>query len=213
MTREDPSSAPRIPVAEFVKSAWETNDWPPDGPPELAFVGRSNVGKSSLINTLVQRKNLVRTSSTPGRTRLLNFFRVELLRTGGERLVLSLVDLPGFGYAQVSKTERATWRPTLERYLGKRASLCAVVFLVDARRGAELEERELAPWIAARGVTVVPVLTKIDKVSKHARRPAGVELAQTLGLPPVLFSAVTGEGSVELWTRLLAAVAPTPPAT
>lgn len=208
MTKDPSSSAPRIPVAEFVKSAREPADWPPEGPPELAFVGRSNVGKSSLINTLVQRKNLVRTSGTPGRTRLLNFLHVELLRGGGERLVLSLVDLPGFGYAQVSKAERATWRPALERYLGKRESLRAVAFLIDARRGPEIEERELAPWIAARGVTVVPVLTKIDKMPKHARHPTAVQVAQALGQPVVLFSAVTGEGSAELWARLLAAVVP-----
>jgi len=199
----------RVPVAEFIKSAAAPSDWPPDELPELAFAGRSNVGKSSLINVLVERKGLVKTSSTPGRTRLINFFHADVIVSpgnSGERAALSVVDLPGFGYAKVSKTERSTWRPTIEAYLSQRKSLVAVALLVDARRGAELDERELAPWIASQGVTVVPVMTKADKLAKHERRPAADKVLAALQQRPVIFSAQTGEGREELWKRLLDAV-------
>ena len=196
----------RVPVAEFVKSAFDPADWPPAGS-EIAFAGRSNVGKSSLMNTLLERRGLVKTSSTPGRTRLLNFFAVEVIPDGGARTALSLADLPGFGYAKVSKVERATWRPALESYLEGRMPLVAVALLIDARRGAEIDETELAPWIASQGVHVVPVLTKADKLPKHERRPAAERLHAAMQQRPVVFSALSGEGRDELWTRLLRAVA------
>ncbi|MSP59110.1 MAG: YihA family ribosome biogenesis GTP-binding protein [Myxococcales bacterium] len=197
----------RVPVADFERSAAAPTDWPPEeeGLPEVAFCGRSNVGKSSLINFLVDRKGLVRVSRTPGRTRLVNFFQVELL-DGETRRRVRLVDLPGFGYAKVSKTERATWRPGIEAYLGKRGALRAVALLVDARRDVEIDERELAPWIAARGVRVIPVITKADKLSKHERPLAADKLRRTLGSAPVLVSATEGFGREELWRRLLAAL-------
>jgi GTP-binding protein len=198
----------RVVSAEFMKSAERPEQWPPAGPPELAFVGRSNSGKSSLLNMLVGRKGLARTSQTPGRTRLINFFHVVLAEDGDARRELVLVDLPGFGYARVAREERSTWRPAVERYLADRTTLAAVALLMDARRGAELDERELAPWIAsaAHGVTVVPVLTKIDKLAKHERRLAVDRTLSTLGMRPIATSATSGEGRDELWRRLLAAI-------
>ena len=200
----------KIPVADFEKSAAAPKDWPPDGPPEVAFAGRSNVGKSSLINVLVDRKGLVRTSNTPGRTRLINFFNVEVMApavdsTPAARHLLRLVDLPGFGYAKVSKVERATWRPLIERYLSERQSLKVVVLLVDARRGAEIDETELAPWLAGRRLTIIPVVTKSDKLAKHERKLAAEKIAKSLGPigKPILFSAMTGEGREEVWKRVL----------
>jgi GTP-binding protein len=194
----------KVPVAEYERSAAAPADWPAEELPEVAFCGRSNVGKSSLINQLVDRRGLVRTSRTPGRTRLTNFFRVEVIEAGGARRAMRMVDLPGFGYAKVSKAERATWRPAIEAYLGQRRPLAVVALLVDARRGVELDEQELAPWIARRGVAVIPVVTKCDKLAKHERGLAADRVRKALGAAPVLSSAEKGEGREELWKRILA---------
>ena len=167
----------RVVEAEFLSSG--TDDpagWPEEGPPEIAFIGRSNVGKSTLLGALLQRKGLVRVSATPGRTRLVNFFRC-LVDDRGHRMELRLVDLPGFGYAKVAKSERDAWRPFVERYLGARATLKAGVILVDARREPTREETlffsesEIAGWLSGRGVAVLPVLTKADQFRKHERKP------------------------------------------
>lgn len=227
-------------TAEFETSAADPGGWPPESVPEtgpeslpgasgdeagslideIAFVGRSNVGKSSLLNALAERRGLARTSAAPGRTRLVNFFRVEVQHGAATRR-LRFVDLPGFGYAKVSKSERSTWRPTIERYLSERRSLRVVALLVDARRvpgqtssrderDALLDERELAAWLAQpnpeRPVTVVPVLTKVDKLAKHELKLTAERLRRLLGAPPVAFSALTGEGRERLWERLLRAL-------
>lgn len=207
---------PNILNAAFETSAADAAGWPAEGPSEIAFVGRSNVGKSSLLNALVERRGLARTSSEPGRTRLVNFFTVEVRDDAGVTWPLRLVDLPGFGYAKVSKSERSTWRPAIERYLGQRRTLRAAVLLIDPRRVPEragqdpdalLDERELFRWIGERGVKVVPVLTKCDKLSKHERLPVAERLRQVLGCgAPVLFSAHSGEGRPRLLGKLLAAV-------
>ncbi|HUH00488.1 MAG TPA: ribosome biogenesis GTP-binding protein YihA/YsxC [Kofleriaceae bacterium] len=190
--------------ARFLISASQPDGFPPPGVPEVAFAGRSNVGKSSLINALTGHLSLARTSNTPGRTRLVNWF--EVLPPKGKPI--AFVDLPGYGYAKVSKAMRAEWRPLIEAYLADRSVLRAVVVLVDARRGAELEERELIEWLLSHEIRVIPVLTKVDKLSKSKRKPAGAALVRELSLSgqPVLFSAQSGEGQDELWRAILDAV-------
>jgi GTP-binding protein len=191
--------------AEFLRSGTGPTDgagWPDEGPPEIAFAGRSNVGKSSLLAALMQRKGLVRVSSTPGRTRLINFFAVGL---EGDR-ALRLVDLPGFGYAKVSKEERQGWFDFVEKYLGHRPSLKACVLIVDARRGVELDETELAKWLAERGVRVIVVATKADKLAKHERKPAAEKIKRALGHAPVIASALDNTGLDEIWRRLIIAL-------
>lgn len=192
--------------AEFVKSAVSPADCPPVETREVAFAGRSNVGKSSVINLLVARRNLVRTSATPGCTRLLNFFYVEIAARGREmvRAAFSFADLPGFGYAKVAKAERTTWRRMIEDYFTARPMLGTVVLLLDARRGVEDEERELVPWLKDRGMRVIPVLTKIDKLAKHERTLMVQAVARALAEQPIACSALSGEGREELWARLLA---------
>jgi GTP-binding protein len=198
----------RVLEAEFLAGAADPAGagWPAEGPPEIAFAGRSNVGKSTLLAALTQRKGLVRVSSTPGRTRQINFFRL-VVQINADQRELRFIDLPGFGYAKVSKSERETWFPLMSRYLGERKVLTCCVLLCDARRGAELDETELNRWLVERGVTVIPVMTKADKLSKHERRPAADALKRALGASPVVVSGTTGEGVEELWRRLLTTLA------
>jgi GTP-binding protein len=201
----------RVVDAQFLRSGKGPTDgagWPEEGPPEIAFCGRSNVGKSTLLAALLGQRGLVRVSSTPGRTRLINFFRLRLLPDGRTQPVeVRFVDLPGFGYAKVSKEERAAWRPFLEAYLGRRASLRACVLLVDARRVDDVfDERELLGWIVARGVRAIVVMTKADKLSKHERQPAAERLGKALGARPLVVGALKGDGVELLWRRLAAAL-------
>lgn len=203
--------------AAFVTSAADPRGWPEEGPPEIAVCGRSNVGKSTLLNTALGRKGLARVSNTPGRTRLVNFFR--LSASGGRggaagRRELLLADLPGFGYAKVSKAERATWRPLIQKYLEARGTLRVVLLLCDARRAADFDgdeailgdEIDLARWLHEMGRAVIPVLTKADKLSKHERKPAAATLQRLIGAPPVVFSSLSREGVDELWRRVEAAL-------
>jgi GTP-binding protein len=200
----------RVIAAEFLTSATEKSagaGWPAEGPPEIAFAGRSNVGKSTLLQALMQRRGLVRISSTPGRTRLINFFRVSVAADGGgEPRELRFVDLPGYGYAKVSKAEREKWLPFVDEYLSQRASLELVVLLVDPRRDAGLDETEIVKYVRARGVFVIAVMTKADKLAKHERKPAAEKLKRELGLPPLAVSATDGDGIDELWQRILRAI-------
>jgi GTP-binding protein len=204
MKRPPPADV-EVPLAEFEALAVDPASWPPEGPPEIAFAGRSNVGKSSLINALCQRKALARTSTTPGRTRGLVFFRA---RPRGEALV-RLVDLPGYGYARASKQEREAWRPMVESYVEKRHALRVVVVLVDARRGAEAEEVELCEWLRTVGKPCTVVLTKADQLPATRRGEAARKLARELGLahPALLFSTLERLGQPELWHVLLRQVA------
>lgn len=191
--------------AAFLASAPRMEALPAPATLEIAFAGRSNVGKSSLMNTLLSRRSLVRTSSTPGCTREIACFECKL-RSGDQRL---LVDLPGYGYARRSKAERSSWAVGIEGYLLGRVTLEAVVVLVDARRGLEQEEQELMDLL--RGPARVPrrrpdlvlVATKLDRIPSSRRAPALARLAAESGSPVVGFSAVTGEGREALWRRLV----------
>jgi GTP-binding protein len=202
----------RVTEARFLVSAAGPADgrgWPDEGPPEVAFVGRSNVGKSTLLQALLGRRGLVRTSSAPGRTRLINFFDLVVLDDDDRPHAIRFVDLPGFGYAKVSREERKTFRPLVQGYLERRTALRASVLLVDLRRGAEEEERELASYLGSGGRAVLVVGTKSDKLAKHERKPSADRVAAALGAPVLAVSGETGDGLPALWRRLLVAVSAT----
>lgn len=182
-------------VVRFVGSAAGKDGYPGLGLPEVAFAGRSNVGKSSLINCLAGRKGLARTSSTPGRTQIINFFSVDDL--------LMLVDLPGFGYARVPERIRAGWQEMIEQYLEDSPGLRLVVHIVDARHVPGALDRQLQDWLAARGRKSRVVATKIDRVPRSRRAATLRAVAESLQVNEVIpFSAVTGEGKRELWRIL-----------
>ncbi len=192
-----------ITSAEFVTSAARLGQCPPPELPEFAFAGRSNVGKSSLLNTLMNRRRLALTSATPGKTRLINFFRIN-------RRYL-LVDLPGYGYARVAESERRSWRPMVESYLAGRQTLRAVALLVDIRRTPGPEEELLLHWLDRRSIPAVVVATKTDKISRRAQETRRALIADGLALSPeevILFSAKTRQGRQELWQALTGYAAP-----
>jgi len=193
----------KIVSADFIKSATRPGNYPPEELPEVAFAGRSNVGKSSLINVLVNRKSLVRTSSTPGRTQLINFFNINNQ--------LSLVDLPGYGYAKVPLSVKKAWGPMIRTYLESRDALHGVVFIFDIRRVPREEDIRMLDWLEEFGVPTIPVITKIDKVNRSQRAKHIKAIAEETGLPIdafSLFSASTREGSDEIWDRIEAALDP-----
>lgn len=192
--------------ATFVVSASAPEGFPPPGLPEIAFVGRSNVGKSSLINALAGRSGLARTSRTPGRTRLVNWFRIEPERGDS----MHFVDLPGYGYAEVARDVRAAWRPLIEAFLSDRPSLRLILLLIDIRRGAEDEERDFVAWLSDKQLPVRAVLTKSDKLPKHKREPVGRALRKALpGVgAPIGFSTEGQLGHDEVWRAIRAAMAP-----
>ena len=181
----------------------DASGWRPEPSlPEVAFAGRSNVGKSSLINALVRRKKLARVSNTPGRTREINFFGVN------EQFVLA--DLPGYGYARVSKERRAAWRPLIEGYLRRSPKLRGVVQLLDARRDPSEDDLLMLEFLADVGTPTIVVATKIDKLPKAGRAENTAQLAQRAGVAldqVIPFSAVTGEGRDELAEAIVALVA------
>ena len=171
------------------KAGWR----PPSDLPEIAFAGRSNVGKSSLLNTLVRRKSFARVSRTPGRTREINFFRVN----NG----FVLVDLPGYGYARISKEKKAEWRPLIGEYLRRTSQLRGIVLLLDIRREPSDDDRAMLDFLADVGVPTILALTKSDKLSKAAAQARAAEISRALFLEPdqvIQFSSQTGEGREEL---------------
>lgn len=186
-----------IKSATFVKSATRPDNYPPADFKEVAFAGRSNVGKSSLINVLVNRRGLVRTSATPGRTQLLNFFAIN------ENFYL--VDLPGFGFAKVPLTVKKQWGPMVRNYLERRTGLQALVLLFDIRRVPRQEELQLLDWLEELEVPTIPVITKVDKVSRSQREKQIRPILEATELPRdafTLFSALTREGRDEIWQRI-----------
>ncbi len=192
-----------IKSTEFIKSAAKPAHYPPADLPEIAFAGRSNVGKSSLINVLVNRKNLVRTSATPGRTQLINFFAVN-----GE---FNLVDLPGYGYAKVPLAVKKEWGPMMEAYLSSRSTLRGVVLILDIRRTPVAEDRQMLDWLRAYGISPVLVVTKCDKVSKNEKARQAAVIARALGVGKdemTFFSTLTREGKDEIWQRIEALLFP-----
>jgi len=183
-----------IKTAEFITSAVKPSQYPPADMPEIAFAGRSNVGKSSLINTLVNRKRLVKTSSTPGRTQLINFFRINE--------AFNLVDLPGYGYAKVPAAVKRQWGPMVEAYLKQRESLQGVVLILDVRRTPASEDLNFIDWLDSYDLPVILTLTKTDKLSKNKVSQRCQAISQTLARDPgelILFSAKTRRGKNEVW--------------
>ncbi len=183
-----------IKSAEFVTSAVKPSQYPPAILPEIAFAGRSNVGKSSLINTLVNRKRLVKTSSTPGRTQLINFFSINE--------AFSFVDIPGYGYAKVPKAVKKKWGPMIETYITTRKTLKGVVLILDIRRTPGPEEMNMLDWLNHYEIPSVSVLTKSDKFSKAKQQIQRKEIANTLSADKdnlILFSAKSRQGKGEVW--------------
>ena len=184
--------------AKFICSAVTPEQYPPADLPEVAFAGRSNVGKSSLINKILNRRKLVRTSKTPGRTQLLNFFEINE--------VYRFVDLPGYGYAKVPVEVQRRWRPMVETYLTSRSNLKGMVLLLDIRREPSKEDLDLWHWLHTMGKEVITVVTKADKLSKNKGNKQVATIAKTLGCKTeelIKFSAMTGEGSDEIWQKLI----------
>lgn len=194
----------RIIAAEFVAGAGPGASLPAPTYAEIAFAGRSNVGKSSLINALLSRKNLVRVSSTPGSTRQINLYAARAV----DGTTLHLVDLPGYGFTRRSKAERGQWAALIEGYLSMRATLAAVVLIVDVRRGLQEDDRELLAFIEAaklpsrRPLQVLVIATKLDKEPRSARKTALRRLEENASRRVLGFSSVTNEGRDELWRAL-----------
>jgi GTP-binding protein len=192
----------KILSAEFVLSAKGPAHYPPAVLPEIAFAGRSNVGKSSLINTLLNRKRLARTSNTPGRTQEINFFRVN------DRF--AFIDLPGYGYAKVPGSIRKQWGPMVETYLRERDTLHLVVLILDVRRDPSEEDLQLIQWLPFYQIPFLIVLTKRDKVSNNEFTDRRRRIEEKIGFSPetplVAFSAKTGAGKESLWREIRKAV-------
>lgn len=194
----------KVPSAEFVITAVAPEGYPRPDRPEYAFVGRSNVGKSSLINAMCKRNKLVRVSNTPGRTRALNFFDVSAA-VGSKLHKVRLCDLPGYGYAKVSKAERADWTRLIEGYVTSREGLRGVVHLVDAEVGPTELDVETLAWLQSIGRPVVSVATKLDRLPKAKRIPALRAHERLLGLPTRALlgaSSEEGLGLHEVWFKL-----------
>ena len=189
----------KITSAEFVKSAFEKAHWTTDGRPEIAFLGRSNVGKSSLINSLLLRKGLARTSNTPGRTQSINFFLINE--------TFYFADLPGYGYAKVSKTMRSDWGKMAEEYLAEREELNLCIQLIDSRHKPTSLDIQLNEWLVFNQKPHLIVATKADKNSNNELRKSLAETAKVLsGAKIIAYSATTGRGRDELWGEINAAI-------
>ena len=186
-----------IKSAEFVKSAVKPSHYPVAVLPEIAFAGRSNVGKSSLINTLLNRKRLVKTSSTPGRTQLINFFNINH--------AFFFVDLPGYGYARVPDSVKKTWGPMIETYLSTRKTLRGVVLIMDIRRIPGIEELNLIDWLEYYHIPRILTLTKTDKLSKTKQIKQHLAIAKALSVDQkdlIRFSSKSRLGKEAVWDKI-----------
>lgn len=195
--------------AAFVTTATKLEQYPRDPVPEVAFVGRSNVGKSSMINTLAHRRKLVRVSNTPGRTRTLNFFDVTVENKAKKRVV-RLCDLPGYGFAKVSKAERAQFKAMIAEYLERRETLRVVVSIIDGEIGPTRDDHEMLETLVAQAPRILVAATKIDRLPPSRRQGRIVSLTRELELPRgavIGFSATEGLGLDEVWGSLLDATA------
>lgn len=184
----------KVTSAEFLKAAVDIKGWPKDGLPQVAFAGRSNVGKSSLINNLVNRKGLVKTSGTPGKTREINFFTIN---SG-----FYFVDLPGFGYARVPGRVQSDWGPMIEEYLLGSRELRLVVFLLDIRHEPGNYDMVMNRYLKENNIPAAYVATKADKISRGNRMKHTGVIARALGIAPadiIEYSSQTGEGKAKLW--------------
>ena len=189
----------KVSSAEFIKSAFEESQWPRDPLPEIAFLGRSNVGKSSLINSLLGVRGLARTSRTPGRTQALNFFLINKR--------LRFVDLPGYGFARAPKTVRESWGEMATDYLAKRASLVLSIQIVDARHDPSKLDLLLDEWLSATGKPRVVVATKSDKLSQNELRKSLERIGRALQATRIItYSAPTGSGRDVLWHAIEEAI-------
>jgi GTP-binding protein len=190
----------RITSAEFVTSAFQETGWPAGPLPEIAFLGRSNVGKSSLINSLLRVHGLARTSSTPGRTQSLNFFLIEQK--------FRFVDLPGYGYAKVPQNIRSTWGEMVTSYLAKRESLVLSIHIVDSRHEPTKLDLQLHDWFELQVKPRLIVATKSDKLSKNELQKSIEQTRKAFNQDSVVaYSAKTGRGRDEIWRRIEAALA------
>lgn len=185
----------KITSAEFIKSAFNQSHWTTDGLPEIAFLGRSNVGKSSLLNSLLLRKGLARTSNTPGRTQSINFFLVN------EKFYFT--DLPGYGYARVSKTMRADWGVMAEEYLAEREELALSIQLIDSRHLPSELDQQLNEWLKFHQKKHIIVATKADKLSSNKLQKSLKEIEAALPDSKIIaFSSVTGKGKDAIWSEI-----------
>jgi GTP-binding protein len=202
-------AVPEILAADFIMELRPGFNPPPPGAPEIAIAGRSNVGKSTLLNRLSGRRSLARTSKTPGRTRGILFYELKA-RVGDVVQGLRLVDLPGYGYAQVSHAERKSWQPMVEGYVKGRATLALFLTLIDARRPLGPEEEQMIEWLTSLRVPHRLVITKGDKMNAAERAAALARMRRALpaGAPaPLVVSGETGLGIEELWGVVQAATA------
>jgi GTP-binding protein len=192
----------KILSAEFVTSAARPRQFPRDGRPQVAFAGRSNVGKSSLINAVLNRKNLVKTSATPGKTQLINFFLIND--------AFYCVDLPGYGYAKTPRDVQDSWAPMIEGYLKDSPQIRTVVVLLDVRREPDERDARLIGWLRHYGIPSLVVLTKADKVTRQQATKTQRDIAAGLGLalPPLLTSAKGGQGIPVLRAAIAHTVSP-----
>jgi GTP-binding protein len=189
----------KISSAEFCKSAFEMRHWPVDGRPEIAFLGRSNVGKSSLLNSLLQRKGLARTSNTPGRTQSINFFLIND--------AFYFVDLPGYGFAKVSKSMRSDWGKMAEEYLSQREQLALSIQLVDSRHKPSQLDLQLHEWLEFNQKDYVIVATKTDKLSSNElTKQVRVIESEMAGGRVIAYSSQSGKGRDSVWSAIIAAL-------